>query len=91
MERECGPGADADTQLTRIFQLTLSRQPSPGELHTLREFLTSPAAHIPLPPPHSLSPPNIQSPDPSREFSAQRPLAWVGRALFNTDNFITRE
>ncbi len=84
------PDGDADTRIRRAFALCLCRKPEEKELAVLRryhaaqlaDFATDAEAANKL-----LSPALAKTPAPAEAAA----LTAVARALFNTDNFITRE
>ena len=84
------PTGDADARIRRAFALSLCREPGAKELAILRayhaaqlaDFTADSAAANKL-----LSPALAKTPAPAEAAA----LIAVARALFNTDNFITRE
>ena len=84
------PTGDADARIRRAFALCLCREPREKELAILRGYHAAQLADFTADPAAAkkLLPPALAKTAASAEAAA---LVAVARALFNTDNFITRE
>jgi len=88
----CEPGTDASSRLRRVFQVCLSRTPSPAEEARLAEFIAAQRAFY-----ASAAKPNTPSISIAGitrgDVSPVELAAWTAgaRVMLNLDEFITRE
>ena len=82
--------AQRDARIRRAFQLALCRQPSAPELEVLSNYTAATATEFDAAPDDAaaLIDARLERGIPAHEAAA---LVAVARAIFNTDNFITRE